>query len=43
MSSSMSSGYVLGQGAAGEAELVVERDGGGEREESADDAGSEAV
>src|SRR5450755_2790417 len=43
MSSSTSSGYVLGQGAAGEAESVVERDGGGEREQSAGDAGSEAV
>src|SRR5450755_2326940 len=43
MSSSLSSGDVLSQGAAGEAELVVQRDRGGEREESADQAGSEAV
>jgi hypothetical protein len=43
MSSSTGLGDVLSQGAAGEAELVVEGNGGGEREESADQAGSEAV
>jgi hypothetical protein len=43
MSSSTSSGDVLGERAAGEAELVVELDGGGECEEAAGDAGSEAV
>src|SRR5215210_7525512 len=43
MSSSTGSGHVLGQGAAGEAESVVERDGCGEREEAAGQAGPEAV
>src|SRR5664279_6537304 len=43
MSSSTELGDVLRERAAGEAELVVEGDGGGEREESAGQAGSEAV
>src|SRR6266487_3524022 len=43
MSSSTGSGGVLSEGAAGEAESVVERDGGGEREEAARQAGAEAV
>src|ERR1041385_6940940 len=43
MSSSTVSGGVLDQGAAGEPETVVQRDGGGEREEAADQAGAQAV
>ena len=43
MSSSTALGDVLGQSTGGEAESVVERDGSGEREESADQAGSETV
>ena len=39
----MSSGDVLGERPAGETELVVELDRGGECEEAASDAGSEAV
>src|SRR3954467_11654094 len=42
MSSSTSGGEV-GEGAAGPAEVVVEGDGCGEREEAAGDAGSEGV
>jgi hypothetical protein len=43
MSSSTGSGHVLGEGSAGEAESVVERDGCGEREEAAGQARSEPV
>src|SRR3954467_8829458 len=43
MSSAMGSRGVLDQRAAGEAEPVVERDCGGEREEPADQAGAQAV
>src|SRR3954465_3576294 len=43
MSSSTRSGGVVDEGAAGAAELVVERDAGGEGEQSLADARSEAV
>src|ERR1700742_2946287 len=43
MSSSTRSGAVVGQCAGGAAEVVVERDAGGEREQALADAGSEAV
>src|SRR5215207_9045781 len=43
MSSSTGSGGVVGEGAWWSAESVVEADGGGEGEEAAADAGSQAV
>src|SRR5919108_2880994 len=43
VSSSTGSGGVLGQRSARETEAVVERDGGGEREEAAGQSGPEAV
>src|ERR671925_2228012 len=43
MSSSTGSGVVLGQRSARETKAVVERDGGGEREEAAGQSGPEAV
>jgi hypothetical protein len=43
MTSSTGSGCLLGEGAAREAESVVECDRGGQREEAAREAGSEAV
>src|SRR5215217_945286 len=43
MSSSTRSGAVVGECAAGAAEVVVERDAGGECEQALADAGSEAV
>src|SRR3954454_5742835 len=43
MSSSTGSGGVLGEGAAGEAESVVEGDGGGECQEAAGQPGAQAV
>src|SRR5919109_4870520 len=43
MSSSTGSGGVLGQRSARETKAVVERDGGGEREEAAGQSGPEAV
>src|SRR3954469_4414300 len=43
MSSSMPLGAVVGERAGGAAELVVERDAGGEGEQALADPGSEAV
>src|SRR5487761_1907592 len=43
MSSSAGSDRVVGESAGWAAEAVVERDGGGEREEACSDAGAEAV